>query len=74
MQLLGSCGNIINILNIKYLIYRYGDYCLEIVKMLVESGCDINIKSKDEKTALDISIEYNHPEITDYLRQYYIQI
>lgn len=41
---------------------------LEVVKLLVEHGANVKHKGKDNKTALDISMEAGHGEVAKYLR------
>ncbi len=41
---------------------------LEIIKLLVEHGANVNYKGKDNKTALDISMEAGHGNVAKYLR------
>jgi hypothetical protein len=41
---------------------------LEVVKLLVEHGANVNHKGREKKTALDISMEAGHGEVAKYLR------
>jgi hypothetical protein len=41
---------------------------LDVVKLLVENGANVNHKGKDKKTALDISMEAGHGDVAKYLR------
>jgi len=47
---------------------------LEVVKLLVEHGANVNHKGKDNKTALDISMEAGHGEVAKYLRNKMLEI
>ncbi len=40
---------------------------LDIIKELVKAGVDINVKNKDNKTALDLAKEKVRTEIVQYL-------
>ena len=42
---------------------------IEIVKLLLDHGADINAKDKDGKTALDLARENNKEKIVEYLKQ-----
>jgi len=42
---------------------------LNIVRMLLDAGADINIKNNEDKTALDIAIERNHDEIAELINE-----
>lgn len=43
---------------------------LEMVKVLLMAGADINVVSVEGKTALDYAINYKHPEVEGFLRSY----
>ena len=47
---------------------------LEVVKLLVEHGADIKYKGKDNKTALDFSMEAAHGEVAKYLRNKLLEL
>jgi hypothetical protein len=47
---------------------------LEVVKLLVEHGANVNHKGKDHKTALDISMEAGHGEVAKYLRNKILEL
>ena len=40
---------------------------LEVVKLLLEAGADLNSKGSDEKTALTMAKERGHVEVVDFL-------
>lgn len=47
---------------------------LEIVQLLVEYGANVTHKNKDNKTALDISMEAGHGDVAKYLRNKMLEI
>ena len=47
---------------------------LEVVKLLVEHGANIKHKGKDNKTALDVSMEAGHGEVAKYLRNKLLEL
>lgn len=47
---------------------KYGH--LDLVKLLISKGADVSTISEKGKTALSYSIEYEHPEVEDYLREH----
>lgn len=47
---------------------------LEVVKLLVEHGANVNHKGKGNKTALDISMEAGHGDIAKYLRNIMLEV
>lgn len=47
---------------------------LEVVKLLVEHGANVKHKGKDNKTALDISMEAGHGEVAKYLRNKVLEL
>ena len=49
------------------LIYAAAEGLFDVVKLLVEAGCDINIKNNENRTALRHAIDNNHREIQSYL-------
>ncbi len=71
-KLLIDCGSLVNELNYRkhtplyYACLFNGN--LELVKLLIQNGADINIKYK-EKTILELAIYYKRTEIVNYLTQ-----
>lgn len=43
---------------------------LNIVKILIESGADINVKDKWGETALDNAIKFDHTDVSNYLKSF----
>ena len=41
-----------------------------IAKMLIERGADVNMRYRDDETALDTALHYNNPKIADLLRKH----
>jgi ankyrin repeat protein len=42
---------------------------VELVKLLIDNGADVNARSDDGKTPLDFAVEYKRDEIVDLLKQ-----
>jgi ankyrin repeat protein len=42
----------------------------EVVELLIAKGADLNAKTKNGNTALDLAIQYNQSEIADLIRKH----
>ena len=51
-----------------------GKGCLEVVKLLVEHGANVNYKGRDNKAALDFSMEAGHGDVAKYLRNIMLEL
>lgn len=47
------------------------DYCLRLVRILLEAGADFGIKNKKDKTALDIARKKGFEELVELIESYY---
>lgn len=43
---------------------------MEIIRLLIEHGADVNAKGTDGETALSLAVQQGHQNVTECLRQH----